>query len=293
MFSMARLNNKFSTLSNNKINVGTVYKLERPEEINLYAADVYDMLYKSYESIGGLKSYRSYKDFLRKRHILEIVLSNDNELLACASYRRIEDSYKMVAIGCIQDNLGKLAMQQIIQHNISELKLYYWAEVSGAIEHYFKKHNGFPMPNVLASEILQIDKDDIILSKNDMVHYDRAIGADGEMFTKMIFGIKSEEIFKKAIMEVENYSKFMKEVNTLKESTQIYTVKQAIYIIENIYRAHEEDGYNELIPSWHAALIKSLKTLRLVAHPNQTINDYIEYCEYLLDDMPVLKIYKL
>ncbi len=42
----------------------------------------------------------------------------------------------------------------------------------------------------------------------------------------------------------------MNEDNKIEETKQlcIYSPKQAIYIIENIYRLHEEGGYNELIP---------------------------------------------
>ena len=191
-----------------------------------------------------------------------------------------------------QQQEGKLALQQLIQGNIINSDLHYWAEVSDAIEHYFKKHNGYPMPNVLASEILGIDKSRITLSQTDKVHYDRPIGPDGEIFTKMIFGIKSEEIFNAAIREVENYGKFMQEVNNIQESVQKYTVKQAIFIIENIYRAHEEDGFNELIPSWREALENSLIALKN-APKSQTVEDYIGYCEYLLDDMQILELHPL
>ena len=42
----------------------------------------------------------------------------------------------------------------------------------------------------------------------------------------------------------------MNEDNKIEESKQLcmYSPKQSIYIIENIYRLHEEGGYNELIP---------------------------------------------
>lgn len=55
----------------------------------------------------------------------------------------------------------------------------------------------------------------------------------------------------------------MNDVNKIEESKQlcIYSPKQAIYIIENIYRLHEEGGYNELIPKWHKALKDSLDSL--------------------------------
>ena len=198
----------------------------------------------------------------------------------------------MTAIGCNQEDDGKLALQQIIQHTISELELHYWTVVSGVIEYYFKKHYGFPMPNTIASKILQISDGSIIPSKKDMVHYDRIIGQDGERFTKMIYGIKSEEIFQEAMSEFEDYYDFMKEVNKMvNESKETkYSVKLAIYIIENLYRMHEENGLNELIPKWNEALRDSMAVLNSTKEKTQTISDYIEYGNYLLSDTQVLTL---
>lgn len=274
------------------VNVGDIKILSSKEEIDRYSNFVWDMLEKSYEHIGGLQSYRNYSDFKKKNHkILVVIDFNSATLLACATFRRIENSLKMTAIGCSQDDKGKLALQQIIQHTISELELHYWSEVSGPIEHYFKKHNGFPMPNTMAGKILQIPEKDITISNKDMVHYDRPIGKDREVFTKMIFGIKSDEIFQQAMNEVENYYDFMKEVNNMiNESKEFkYSIKQSIYIIENLYRLHEENKVNELTPKWADALKESMKTLRK-STKNQTISDYIEYGEYLLSDMQILEL---
>lgn len=274
------------------VNVGDIKILSSKEEIDRYSNFVWDMLEKSYEHIGGLQSYRNYSDFKKKNHkILVVIDFNSATSLACATFRRIENSLKMTAIGCSQDDKGKLALQQIIQHTISELELHYWSEVSGAIEHYFKKHNGFPMPNTMAGKILQIPEKDITISNKDMVHYDRPIGKDREVFTKMIFGIKSDEIFQQAMNEVENYYDFMKEVNNMiNESKEFkYSIKQSIYIIENLYRLHEENKVNELTPKWADALKESMKTLRK-STKNQTISDYIEYGEYLLSDMQILEL---
>ncbi len=69
-----------------------------------------------------------------------------------------------------------------------------------------------------------------------------------------------------------------------------YSVKQAIYIIENLYRMHEEDAVNELTPNWNDALRESMKTLKSVKEKTQTIEDYIQYGEYLLSDMQVLTL---
>ena len=282
----------FNNTTLSPVNVGDIKILSSKEEIDRYSNFVWDMLEKSYEHIGGLQSYRNYSDFKKKNHkILVVIDFNSATLLACATFRRIENSLKMTAIGCSQDDKGKLALQQIIQHTISELELHYWSEVSGAIEHYFKKHNGFPMPNTMAGKILQIPEKDITISNKDMVHYDRPIGKDREVFTKMIFGIKSDEIFQQAMNEVENYYDFMKEVNNMiNESKEFkYSIKQSIYIIENLYRLHEENKVNELTPKWADALKESMKTLRK-STKNQTISDYIEYGEYLLSDMQILEL---
>ena len=275
------------------ISVGEIKMLDEQEEIEKYLPLVWDMLEKSYENIGGLQSYRDYNDFKKKKHLLMVVRDfNNKNLLACAVFRRIENSLKMTAIGCNQEDDGKLALQQIIQHTISELELHYWTEVSGVIEYYFKKHNGFPMPNAIASKILQVSDGSIIPSKKDNIHYDRFFGQDRDRFTKMIYGIKSEEIFQEAMSEFEDYYDFMKEVNKMvneSEETK-YSVKQAIYIIENLYIMHEDNALNELIPKWHDALRDSVEVLNSTKEKTQTISDYIEYGNYLLSDTQILTL---
>ena len=287
------LKEEYGDLNLNSTIVGKMFFVENKTDFLKYAIPVWNQLTLSYQNIGGLKSYRDYQDFLKKQHYIRIVLDNNGNVLACATYRRIENSFKMVAIGCNQESSGKKALEQIIQFDIKNMDLHCWAEVSGAIEHYFKKYNGYPMPNTLAGEILNVPNSNIILSNVDNVHYERPIGQNQEVYLKMIYGIKNQEIFEKAIAEVENYSKFMEEVNkmeTISESVLHYNIKQAMYIVDNIYRAHEEDGFNELIPSWHHALVESLKTLE--AQPkSKMIEDYIQYCKYLLDDMQLLELH--
>ena len=164
-----------------------------------------------------------------------------------------------------------------------------------AIERYFKKHNAYPIPNILASEMLKVPYAQITTSKKDMFHYDRVIGQDGDKFTKIIYGIKSEEIFQEVMSEFEDYYDFMKDVNNMvNESKETkYSVKQAIYIIENLYRMHEENGVNELTSKWNDALRESMKVLNSTKERTQTISDYIQYGEYLLDDMQLLKLHVL
>ena len=111
-----------------------------PADFSIWWERVYNMLTLSYKNLGGLKSYQGIRDFKSRKHLLKIVLSKNNELLACATYRKIESSLKMVAIGCNQKDDGKIAIQQIVIDDIQNENMHYWAEVSGSIEHYFKKY---------------------------------------------------------------------------------------------------------------------------------------------------------
>ena len=72
-----------------------------------------------------------------------------------------------------------------------------------------------------------------------------------------------------------------------------YTVKQAMYIIDNVYRCNEEDGFNEMLPSWHEAMLKSIETLESIENKERYIEKYIETAYYLLEKMPVLKLNKM
>jgi hypothetical protein len=104
-----------------------------------------------------------------------------------------------------------------------------------------------------------------------MVHYDRFIVQDEEKFTKMIYGIKSEEIFKEAMSEVEDYYDFIKEVNNMGNASKEtkYSVKQAIYIIENLYRMHEEDSINELTPKMERCIERMYESVDFNQRKNQ------------------------
>ena len=253
---------------------------------------LWNMLTVSYADIGGLKAYRSKEHFLSMAKYAKVAYFGEL-IVACAIYRNMLGSYKLMALGSNQEQNGKEGIQTITQDDISKLDLHYWAEASGAIERFFKKHNGYPMPNIFATKLLGTDDESIRLSKIDMVHYERTISE--EWFEKIIFGIQSEDIYNAVIAEVEDYSKFMKSVNNIHDKSVPglkYSLKQAYYITENILRANEEDGFNELIPSWFEALHEALNTFR-ASEQTQSVEDYIEYCDYLLKTMPQLELHKI
>ncbi|MCR5026719.1 MAG: hypothetical protein K6A34_04700 [Methanobrevibacter sp.] len=130
--------------NNNGINVEFI---ERDKILSVIDI-IWELLSMSYENIGGLKTYKSKNQFAKIVKYAKIAYYN-GEIVACATYRKMEDSFKMVAIGCNQEESGKEGLQSIIKDDIIKVDYHFWAEVSGAIEHYFKKYNGYPMPNII------------------------------------------------------------------------------------------------------------------------------------------------
>ena len=49
------------------------------------------------------------------------VAYKNGSIVACAIYRNMEGSYKMVAIGCNQENDGKEGLQEIIKDDITNI----------------------------------------------------------------------------------------------------------------------------------------------------------------------------
>ena len=266
------------------------------DEILRNADLIWDILSNSYEKIGGLKTYKNKDNFINVAKYAKVAYYNGS-IIACSIYRKLEDSYKMVAIGCVQDEIGKLALQEIIKDDIAKTESHYWAEVSGAIEYYFKKYNGYPMPNIVAHKILSVDEDSLRLSTKDEVHYERIIGR--EWYEKMIFGIKNDDIFQQVLKAVDDYSTFLKRINlNVKVTNEGYnfnnllSINDAIYVVENIIRAYEEDGFNELVPQWKEVLQMALSTLES-EEPNDYFSGYIDYAKYLLKTMPLLELHEL
>lgn len=72
-----------------------------------------------------------------------------------------------------------------------------------------------------------------------------------------------------------------------------YNVKQAMYIIDNIYRCNEEDNINEMLPSWYQAIRESIKTLEAIENKDRYIEWYIDIAYYLIEKMPVLTLNKM
>ena len=261
---------------------------ENKEDFNKYKKDVWNMLILSYEKVeGGLLSYRNFEDFEDRKHSLKIVEYPD--LIACATYRHFNvkntDILKLVAIGCDQTNSGKEGLKLIVRDDIKSEGYIFWAEVSGTIEHYFEKYNGYKIANCYASEIL--GRDDLILD-NDGFHYTRKIG-NGNAYSKVIFGFRDDDTFKK-VNEYINLC-LPQERFTEKSKEEVYTQLTLAYdILEAIYSANEDSGVYELFPNWYDYLIKARYTISKYEIDLKRKDYYLEEADFLLDTMPLIEL---
>ena len=90
-------------------------------------------------------------------------------------------------------------MQAIIKHDIQNFTKKVWCECSGAIEHWFKKHGGYPISNQYAPELIGIDRDKMWFHE-DGWHYRRFLAAaHGRFVQKMIFGFANDVVMQKTL----------------------------------------------------------------------------------------------
>ena len=69
------------------------------------------------------------------------------------TYREI-GGLKLLCMGSDQTEMSQHRVKEIIKDEMLNFKGWFWVEVSDAIEYFFKKTNGLPIPNVYATEIL-------------------------------------------------------------------------------------------------------------------------------------------
>jgi hypothetical protein len=153
--------------------------LTTPKEKAKYAQEVWDILQKSYEKIGGFKSATSPEELIRDSGLWKLS-RRGGRLTAVAVYK---DSFgrKSIASGTDGSTEGK---QDYIRIKNEDLKFKRaWAEVSGPVEKVMQRSGAKPLPNKFA-EILTGKK--ILELNQDGFHYTRMIA--GHPHEKIIYG---------------------------------------------------------------------------------------------------------
>lgn len=153
--------------------------LFKKEDIAHYIDDIWDIMERTYEPIGGFKSASSKEELLNDIYLAKLVRKN-NKIIAAALYR---DKFgrKAIAKGSDGSSEGKNAIKKIYFEDINQKRA--WGEFSGKAESIMLKYGGIPIPNDFAEEILNKE----IISKDpDGFHYIRLI--QGEPHKKIIIG---------------------------------------------------------------------------------------------------------
>lgn len=163
-----------------------------------------------------------------------------------------------------------------------EFNGWYLVETSGAIEHYFKKHGGTPVPSERVKEFTNYD---ISVLEDDGFHYIRALGSDHELCRKCVFGFPSEEEYDKVVNGFADYENFKRDVLMKTATDKLMFAKNIIGTIEEMYTEYE---VNELPPQWARDLKVSIGIAKECGAEKIAAAG-----ELLLDEMPVLKLIKI
>ena len=182
------------------------------------------------------------------------------------------------------------------------MELHFWSEVSGKIEHYYKKYNGYPIPSCYAAEILGKDPKNII-ETGDGLHYQRRIGLlpkganeNDNLFEKCIYGFKSDDLYNRVVNDVymtfralTNQNDPFRNINEAEKSydTNSYEMQVAMKFTDHVYDQHTEEEMNELILPWVGWFAKCVEIFQHAT--DQTLgNTYIRRIRFLLNNMPPL-----
>jgi len=177
-------------------------------------------------------------------------------------------------------------MNIVMLRKIELYKGWYWVEVSGAMEYFFKKYDVCPLSDTLVAEILGKKLNPI----GDGIHYITTVGEYEIPCYKAVYVYKNEDVYNKVLNEVDNYDRFKDRLNRVDENTGLYTkdVNKATMIIANIDSFYFEDGFNEMSPFWYQCLQWAVKTLLEEECKKEVFDNYIRVANDLLDDMPLL-----
>jgi len=174
-----------------------------------------------------------------------------------------------------------------------------WVEASGGIEHIFKEEGGNPIPNAFAAEFLKIDPKKLTLH-SDGLHYDREIGLEHDVITKMIFGFKDRASAEHICKRVADYEAFKLEANKIvklyseADSDQAKSEEWACAIANQLHDLRFECNCNELLPHWKKALLKAKDILQdaIKLKDDLKLRSCLNIVNDCLSEMPLLVIHQ-
>lgn len=300
---MNDIENKILHVMPNDIIPNVVYLTDDKQFIAKRSQEIFDMLVKGYADKGGLTLLKTPSQLVSDVDLMKIVFSKNGKVLACITYKYWAGGNKMFLGAAIRNDAGKNAIQEIIKSDIEPYDNWFWGEVSGPIEHYFKKHNGRPIPKELVSSFVKT-KRNIVPSPdpNDPIHYTRKIGNIETPVEKAMYGFKDEAMAKAVMESIDNYEEFRLSANAipskLNEANNTDSLESSIDVIGEITEMHEEFSFNEMLPHWKKQLDYAIaymeKSLPSIKNANKfrQVQSAIKQGNILKRDMPTLALHQ-
>lgn len=227
---------------------------------------------------------------LRSTSLIQAVY-RDGSMIAATLCRGMDESHKISAICCDQTDQGKAALRFIIHHNIEFFQDWVWAEVSGSIEHYYKKFKGYPIPNCYAALVLEKPQESLQLDP-DGFHYTRRIG-ESDPIKKVIFGFRDKATMDKVLAKVD-YEICREKFNLSDEVLESFKygkeMKWASSFINQLSDLNDEHEIEELSPQLKAHLEKAIAILQGHVETAGWIKRECEFGKFLLKDIPPMRM---
>lgn len=221
------------------------------------------LIKKSYEKIGGKQGERTVEQ-LRSVATLAQVVYDKGKILAFALMKKVHANdvgNKINLIGSDQTWKGKEAMQAILKHNIDNFKAHVWCECSGAIEHWFKKYDGYPIPNQYVPEIIGEPRGKVWFHE-DGFHYRRFLSAAGGRFVqKMMFGFVNDDIMQKTLNSI-GYEVMKDKINNKIHEDVTTSLDKAIQFVTALDSSVKSKEIDVMLPSIEEYLDKAIEILQ-------------------------------
>lgn len=151
-----------------------------PEQKNKFVQQVWDIMQKSYASIGGFGTASSPEELIQTSGLWKIITRNGN--ITAVNIYRDQHGRKSIASGTDGSPQGKKDYLMIKNEDVKFNRA--WAEVSGAPEKILMRSGAKAIPAKFAPILTQKE----ILSYNpDGVHYTRLIA--GHPHEKAMYGV--------------------------------------------------------------------------------------------------------
>ena len=170
-----------TTINEYKLYLEKFVNLWNKEDMSKYIDEVYDIMVKSYESIGGFLTANSPQELQNKTDLIKII-KRQGKISAVSCYKVSNNQRKLICGGTDGTERGKNDLYMIINEDIKQIYRNAYAEVSGKLEHIYLKRGANIIPNNVVSLI--IDKE--IEPDPDGFHYYREIM--GQKIKKLLVG---------------------------------------------------------------------------------------------------------